>query len=114
MPGPAGTPTGTILGDAAATLPSSVVTVPAYYAASGVLAQATGGNASQSAGSGSCSPAGACEGSASGSPSPRFNDTTKTFGTLALVVAAVMNVVALRILLTLRAGPPRTPSSDTP
>ena len=88
-----------ILTAAAMTLPSSLVAVPAYYLAYGALAQTPGANPSQSSGSGSCSPTGGCQGSSTGDPAAWFTHATELAGVLALIAAAVLNLVLLRNLL---------------
>ena len=100
-----------ILTAAALTLPSSLMAVPAYYLVYGMLAQTPGANPSQSSGSGSCAPDVSCQGSSSGDPAAWFTHTTELVGILALVAAAVVNVVLLhRWLAARRYGSPPQPS----
>ena len=83
-------------------LPASVVAGPAYYVAYGLLAQLPGANPSRGTGSASCTVAGDCRGSASGAAG-WFTATADVVGVLALVAAAVLNVVVLRSLAARRA-----------
>jgi len=81
------------------TLPASLLLVPAYYVAYGLLALVPGANPSSSSGSGS----GAGGGSAvtqvvTGEPAAWFTVTTSVLGVVMLVAAAVANVVVLQRL----------------
>lgn len=96
-----------ILFAAAVALPASLVAVPAYYLAYGLASMASGAT-SQSVGTGSCTATGECSysGSVSGLP-VWFADMTHTLGIVALVWAAVMNVVLVRLLFAARARRPK-------
>jgi len=86
-------------------LPASVVGLPGYYIAYGVLALVPGANPSSSAGSGSISPDGSVISSiVTGEPAAWFTITTTGLGILALTFAAFLNVLLLRAL---RARKPR-------
>lgn len=96
----------------ALTLPSSVVAVPSYYVAYGLLAQLPGSNPSRSTGPGSCTPNGGCHESTSGDAAAWFPHATDLVGILALIAAAVLNVVLLQRLIAARrhdAGAPTQP-----
>lgn len=100
--------TPTILLAAAIALPASAVAVPAYYVAYGLLALVPGANPSTSTGSASCLPHDRCHASTSAAAG-WFTLATDAVGILALVAAAVVNVVVVRTLLARRAA--RTPTS---
>lgn len=103
--------TPTILLAAAVVLPASAVALPAYYVAYGLLALVPGANPSTSTGSGSCLPHDGCHASTSAAAG-WFTLATDAVGILALVAAAVVNVVLVRIVLARRATRTRTlPSS---
>ena len=87
-----------ILLAAALGLPGSLLAVPGYYLAYGLLALVPGANPSSSSGSMTCSPDGVCHGSITGEPAAWFLITTDALGILALGGAAVLNVVALGLL----------------
>ena len=94
-----------ILLAAALTLPASIVAVPGYYVVYGLLALIPGANPSSSSGSMSCTADGVCHGSVTGLPATWFLVATGVLGVLALTGAAVLNVVALRMLtIRRRAG----------
>lgn len=91
--------TAAILLAAAATLPMSLVALPAYYVAYGLLAQVPGANPSTSSTS------------ASGDLAPWFAVTSDVLGVLALTAAALLNV-AILVSVTARGldrGPARRP-----
>lgn len=98
--------TETILLAAAISLPASVIAIPAYYLSYGLLAQVPGANPSQSTGSVTCDSSGACHGVTSGDPAAWFTCTTEVLGTVALVAAAVLNLVLLRRLIAARRHKP--------
>ena len=86
-------------------LPASIVAVPCYYLVYGLLALVTDANPSTSSGSGSGSSA------AGGSTTVTADDTatwfavtTHVLGVLALVVAAALNVLLVRAVLSRRRG----------
>ena len=89
--------TAAILAAAALALPTSIVAVPGYYLAYGLLALVPGANPSSSSGSGGCSPGVGCHESATGELAPWFAITTDVIGVLALTAAALLNVVFLRM-----------------
>ena len=89
-------------------LPSSVLAVPGYYLAYGLLALVPGANPSSNTGSGSCTPNGDCTTSTTGDLATWFAVTTEVIGVLALIAAALANVAILRLLKARRrAGPQR-------
>ncbi len=90
-------------------LPSSVIAVPAYYLAYGLLALVPGANPSSGSGSGSCTPTGECQASTTGDLAAWFAITTEVIGILALTAAALLNVVVLRRLVARR----RTRTDET-
>jgi hypothetical protein len=96
--------TSLILVAALLSLPASVVAVPAYYAAYGLLALVPGANPSSSSGSASCTADGICTSVAAGDPAPWFLVTADVLGILALTCAAILDLIALRILLRRRSG----------
>jgi hypothetical protein len=102
--------TATILVASALALPVSLVAVPAYYVAYGLLALIPGANPDSASGSGSCTPAGECTISSTGDPAAWFTATTEVLGVLALVLAAVANVALLRLIAARRAPGP-TPAA---
>lgn len=81
-------------------LPSSVLAMPGYYLAYGVLALVPGANPSSSSGSASCSPDGSCHGSVTGEQPVWFMVTTDALGILALTAAGVLNVILVRAVMT--------------
>jgi hypothetical protein len=91
--------TPTILLAALLALPSSVVAIPAFYIAYGLLALVPGANPSSSTGSGSCTPNGDCQVSTTGDPAAWFTFATEGIGILALTAAALLNAVVLRNLI---------------
>lgn len=95
---------------ALAALPASVLAVPAYYVAFGVLAQLPGADTATVTGSVSCGPAGQCQESSAGDPAAWFTLATDAVGILALTAAALVNVVVLRRL----AGSSRAPGPPRP
>lgn len=94
--------TSTILLAALFALPSSVLAVPAYYIAYGLLALFPGANPSSSSGSGSCTPNGECQVSTTGDAAVWFTFTTEAVGILALTTAAMLNAVVVRNLIAAR------------
>ncbi|MCX6459954.1 MAG: hypothetical protein NTZ03_06555 [Actinobacteria bacterium] len=79
------------------TIPCSVVALPAYYLAYGLLAQLPGANPSSSSGSGSVSSDGAVTSTTStGMPAEWFTTITPIIGVGALVAAAIANVFIAR------------------
>jgi hypothetical protein len=102
--------TSTILLGAFVALPSSAVTLPAYYLAYGLLAQIPGANPSSSAGSASCAPSGECQASTTGDPAAWFTLATEVIGLVALTIAACLNVVVLRGLIAARRTRAQTPT----
>lgn len=91
-----------ILAAAVLALPSSLVAVPVFYVAYGLLALVPGANPSSSSGTGFCTPGGECEVSTTGDLAGWFVIATDAFGIIALTAAAVTNVVLLRLLLAAR------------
>lgn len=81
------------------TLPSSVVAVPAYYIAFGLLAQIPGANPTHTTGSGICPSNQECHVSTTGDPASWFTHATDLVGILALTMAALVNVVLLARLV---------------
>lgn len=81
------------------TLPVSLLTTPGYYVVYGLLALLPGANPSSSSGSGA---SGADGSTVTGSGAIWFVATTEVIGVLALVAAAVLNVVLVRALWTRR------------
>ena len=79
------------------TIPCSVVALPAYYLAYGLLAQLPGANPSTSSGSGSVSSDGTVTSTTStGMPAEWFTTITPIIGVGALVAAAIANVFIAR------------------
>ena len=91
--------TPTILLAAFVALPASVLAVPVFYGAYGLLALVPGANPSSSTGSGSCTPTGDCQSSSTGALATWFALTTDVLGILALAGAALLNVLVLRGLV---------------
>ena len=89
--------TAAILTAAVLALPTSIVAVPGFYLAYGLLALVPGANPSSGSGSGGCSPGGGCRVSTSGELAPWFAVTTDVIGLLALAGAALLNVLLLRM-----------------
>lgn len=98
-----------ILVAAALSLPFSVIALPGYYMAYGLLALVPGANPSTSSspatGSGSCTPDGVCSATTTGDPAAWFVLATGVLGVLALTVAALLNLLAFRVLTARRRGP---------
>lgn len=90
-------------------LPVSVIALPGYYVAYGLLALAPGANPSESSGARACNAHGVdCDWSRSSDLAEWFHVTTDVIGVLALTCAAILNVLTLRILIGLvhrRASP---------
>lgn len=101
-----------ILLAACLSLPSSVLAVPTYYVAYGLLAMVPGANPSSSSGSGACTANGDCVTSTTGELAPWFAITSEVIGILALVAAALVNVALLRRITERRAAPVFPPSRD--
>ena len=100
----------TILVTAFLTLPSSIVAVPGYYVAYGLLAQVSGANPSHSRGSASCDSNGVCHAVTTGDPASWFTLTTDVIGASVLIAAGVLNLVLiLRVVAPrrIRAAGPR-------
>jgi hypothetical protein len=98
-------------------MPTSLIAVPGYYLAYGLLALFPGANPSDSAGSGTATADGATLSTASGSAATWFTLATHLLGILALTAAAILNVLAARTLAARRqaaiAGiPPAQPPGD--
>jgi hypothetical protein len=84
-------------------VPASLVAVPCYYVVYGLLALLSGANPSSSSGSGTVAPDGSTVSSVTtGAPSALFTTTTHVLGILALTVAAILNILIVRTLLTRR------------
>jgi hypothetical protein len=84
-------------------LPVSIVAVPCYYLVYGLLALVTGANPSSSSGSGSGSAAiGRSTTVTSDDTATWFAVTTHVLGVLALIVAAALNVLLVRAVLSRR------------
>jgi hypothetical protein len=94
--------TPTILLAALLSLPASVITLPGYYMAYGLLALVPGANPSVSTSSSRYS-------STTGELATWFLVTTSVLGVLAFTVAALLNLLALRFLTARRRGSRRTP-----
>ena len=105
--------TAAILTAAALALPTSVVAVPGFYLAYGLLAQVPGANPSSGTSFGGCSPEGDCYEHTTGDLAPWFAVTTDVLGVLALTAAALLNVVLLRMLAR-RRGPVDDDFAGTP
>lgn len=92
-------------------IPASLVTVPCYYVAYGLLALIPGANPSSSSGSETFAPDGRLLSSVStGMPAAWFTITTFVLGILALAAAAFLNVLLLRVLAARRRG--KRPGND--
>jgi hypothetical protein len=87
-------------------LPASIVAVPCYYLVYGLLALVIGANPSSSSGSGSGSsaPGGGSTTVTADDPATWFAVTAHVLGVLGLVVAAALNVLVVRALLSRRRG----------
>jgi hypothetical protein len=86
-------------------LPSSIVAVPCYYLVYGLLALVTGANPSSSSGSGSsAAPGDASATVTTDDMATWFAVTTHVLGVLALAVAAAINVLLVRTLLSRQRG----------
>jgi len=86
-------------------LPASIVAVPCYYLVYGLLALVTGANSSSSSGSGSSSSAGGSSTTVTTDDMATwFAVTTHVLGVLALTVAAAVNVLLVRAVVSLRQG----------
>jgi hypothetical protein len=86
-----------IMAAAVLTLPASLVMLPAYYLAYGLLALVPGANPSSGSGSGSASAGGrAITEVATGDPAVWFSVVTSVLGVVALGLAAVLDVVLLQ------------------
>lgn len=95
-------------------VPASVVAVPCYYLAYGLLALVPGANPSSSSGSGTVAPDGSVLTSVnSGAPAAWFTIATIALGILALALAALINVLVLQSLAARRRRnlPATTPSA---
>lgn len=78
--------------------PASMVAVPCYYFAYGVLALVPGANPSSSSGFETVAADGTITSVVTGMPAGWFTITTFVLGILALTVAAIVNVLLLRTL----------------
>ncbi len=99
-----------ILIAAAASLPASLLSMPMFYLAYGLLALVPGANPSSASGSGSSSTAdGVVTSHTTGDPAAWFNATTHVAGVLLLAAGAVVDVVLVRSLVASRRrrGTPR-------
>lgn len=84
-------------------LPSSFVTLPLYYVGYGLLSFFPGANSSSSSGSALVRVNGSTRSLGSAGSTPDwFTITTHVLGTLALVVAATLNVMIVRIMVSRR------------
>jgi hypothetical protein len=98
-----------ILLAAAATLPASLLSMPLFYLAYGLLALVPGANPSSSSGSGSGTVDGVVTSHTTGDPAAWFTVTTHVAGVLLLAAGAVADVVLVRALAAgrRRRGSPR-------
>ncbi len=87
-----------ILVAACLTLPASVVALPGYYVAYGLLAWATGANSTEATGSSSSSPDGTITSTVTGSLPTWFSLTTSVLGVAILTGGAIANLYLLRRL----------------
>ncbi|MEO5608554.1 MAG: hypothetical protein ABIQ61_10300 [Ornithinibacter sp.] len=88
-----------VLVAAAISLPASLVALPSYYLAYGLLALLPGANPSSSTGSGSVDASGSVLSSVTtGLPATWFTITTAVLGTLALALAAIVNVLLVQVV----------------
>jgi hypothetical protein len=94
--------TALILIAALVALPASVLAMPGYYVAYGLVALVPGANPSSSSGYQSCSPDGTCHGSVEGELAAWFAITADALGIVALTGAALVNVVGLRAVIARR------------
>ncbi|MEP7368528.1 MAG: hypothetical protein ABI662_02650 [Dermatophilaceae bacterium] len=79
------------------TLPASIVAVPCYYLAYGILALIPGANPSSSTGSAmQYAPAGPITSVVTGEPAAWFSVTALVVGILTMTVAAILNVLLRR------------------
>jgi hypothetical protein len=86
-------------------VPTSIVAVPCYYLAYGLLALIPGANPSSNSGSVTFAPDGRLLTTVSaGMPAASFTITTFVLGILALTFAAFVNVLLLRALAARRRG----------
>lgn len=90
--------TAAILLAATLSLPASVPAMIGFYLVYGLLAQLPGANPDSSSGSMSCTAAGDCTDSSSGDLATWFVVVTDGIGILGLTVAAVLNVVLVRMM----------------
>ena len=90
---------GPIVAAAALTLPASLVAMPSYYLAYGLLALVPGANPSSASGSGSARADGhAITEVVTGDPAAWFTVVTSLLGVVVLAAAAVVNVLLLQRL----------------
>lgn len=92
----------TILLAAALSLPTSLIALPGYYAAYGLMALVPGANPSTHSSSTSCTADGICHEVRTGDPATWFLVATDVAGVMALTCAAIVNVVALRLVFKRR------------
>jgi hypothetical protein len=96
---------GPIVLAAVLSLPASIVAVPSYYVVYGLLALVTGANPSSSSGSGSSAAAGDTSTTVTTDDTATwFAVTTHVLGVLALAVAAAVNVLLVRAVVSRRQG----------
>lgn len=93
-------------------LPSSILAVPAYYVAYGLVALVPGANSSSNTGSGSCTPNGDCVTSSTEALAAWFAFTSEITGVLALIAAALVNVAVLRRLNARRRARTQPPAQS--
>lgn len=79
-------------------LPASLLALPGFYLAYGLLALVPGANPDHSSGSGSCTAAGDCTSTTTGDPATWLVVTADVLGIVALTAAGLLNVWALRRL----------------
>ena len=90
--------TAVILLAALLSLPVSVIALPGYYVAYGLLTLVPGANPSTSSGAGACNANGVdCDWSSTGDPASWFQVATSVLGVIALTCAAMLNVLGLCI-----------------
>lgn len=79
-------------------LPVSLVAMPGYYLAVGLLALIPGANPSSNTGSVTVAPDGSTIAAVTGAPAAWFTLTTSLLGIVTLTLAACLNVLVLRAL----------------
>jgi hypothetical protein len=100
-------------------VPASLATLTCYYLIYGLLALVPGANPSSSSGSGTSAPDGTTVTSVvTGTPAAWFTITTHLIGVLALIIAALLNLLLSRALRARRhqraigTGAPPPPTGD--